>query len=65
MSCDKCCIFDSITDVEEAATLSIISALLTDGELSPCYQSLLEANIGSDYAPVVGYGFKLVLVICL
>jgi Zn-dependent M16 (insulinase) family peptidase len=44
----------SITDVEEGTTLNIISNLLTDGETSPFYQALLEANIGSDYAPVVG-----------
>ena len=44
----------SITDVSEAATLSIISTLLTEGETSPFYQALLEANIGSDYSPVIG-----------
>lgn len=44
-----------ITDPMEAFTLGIIGSLLTDGETSPFYQSLLEANIGSDYAPATGY----------
>ena len=48
-------LLSDITDVSEAVTLSIISTLLTDGENSPFYQSLLGANIGSDYAPEVGY----------
>ncbi|XP_060592348.1 presequence protease, mitochondrial-like, partial [Ruditapes philippinarum] len=48
-------LLSDITDVEEGTTLNIISNLLTDGETSPFYQALLEANIGSDYAPVVGY----------
>ncbi|XP_052814769.1 presequence protease, mitochondrial-like [Mya arenaria] len=48
-------LLSDITDLDEATTLSIISTLLTDGEMSPFYQSLLEANIGSDYSPVIGY----------
>ena len=48
-------LLSDITDVSEAVTLSIISTLLVDGENSPFYQALLGANIGSDYAPEVGY----------
>lgn len=48
-------LLSDITDVEEATTLSIISALLTHGETSPFYQALLDTNIGSDYSPVIGY----------
>lgn len=48
-------LLSSITDTMEAFTLGIIGSLLTDGETSPFYQSLLEANIGSDYAPATGY----------
>lgn len=48
-------LLSDITDISEAATLSIISTLLTDGENSPFYQALLGANIGSDYSPVIGY----------
>ncbi|XP_053386243.1 presequence protease, mitochondrial-like [Mercenaria mercenaria] len=48
-------LLSDITDIEEGTTLNIISNLLTDGETSPFYQALLEANIGSDYSPVIGY----------
>ena len=34
--------------------MSFIGSLLVDGEKAPFYQSLLEANIGSDYSPVIG-----------
>ncbi|CAH1789315.1 unnamed protein product [Owenia fusiformis] len=44
-----------ITDTFEAFTLNIVCHLLVHGEKSPFYQSLLEANIGSDYSPVIGY----------
>ncbi|KAL3855313.1 hypothetical protein ACJMK2_014529 [Sinanodonta woodiana] len=48
-------LMSEITDVFEAFTQSVICTLLVDGETSPFYQALLEANIGSDYAPVNGY----------
>ena len=44
----------SITDSFESLVLKIIGALLTMGEKSPFYQSLLGANIGSEFAPTVG-----------
>lgn len=48
-------LLSDITDIEESTTVSIMSSLLMNGETSPFYQALLEANIGSDYSPVVGY----------
>jgi Zn-dependent M16 (insulinase) family peptidase len=44
----------SITNINEACALSILGSLLVDGEKSPFYQSLIESNLGSDYAPAVG-----------
>ncbi|CAC5412633.1 PITRM1 [Mytilus coruscus] len=44
-----------ISETFESFTLSIIGALLMDGETSPFYQSLLVPNIGSDFAPMTGY----------
>jgi len=44
----------SLSNTFESFTLSIIGALLVDGETSPFYQSLLVPNIGSDYSPVIG-----------
>ncbi|KAL4217277.1 Presequence protease [Mactra antiquata] len=48
-------LLSDITDIEECTTIMILSSLLIDGETSPFYRSLLEANIGSSYAPVNGY----------
>ncbi|KAJ8299013.1 hypothetical protein KUTeg_023073 [Tegillarca granosa] len=48
-------LLSDITDIFEAITLKIISNLLTEGETSPFYQSLIESNLGSDFAPVTGY----------
>ncbi|XP_021354129.1 presequence protease, mitochondrial-like isoform X2 [Mizuhopecten yessoensis] len=48
-------LLSEISDVFESFTMNVISTLLTDGETSPFYQALLEANIGSDYAPLTGY----------
>ncbi|XP_072181122.1 presequence protease, mitochondrial-like [Diadema setosum] len=45
----------SITDAEEVFTCQLLGSLLVDGPTSPFYRSLVEANIGSDYAPVVGF----------
>ena len=44
----------SITDPYESMVASILSQLLVDGPASPFYQSLLDANIGSDYSPGTG-----------
>ena len=49
------CFVCSITDLNESACLSILGTLLVGSEKSPFYQSLLGANIGSDFAPVVGF----------
>ena len=35
--------------------MSIVGDLLVNGETAPFYRSLLEANIGSGYSPVLGY----------
>ncbi|XP_033731293.1 presequence protease, mitochondrial-like, partial [Pecten maximus] len=48
-------LLSEISDIFESFTMNIICTLLTDGETSPFYQALLEANIGSDYAPLTGY----------
>ncbi|KAK2188953.1 hypothetical protein NP493_119g07062 [Ridgeia piscesae] len=50
-----CFLLGDITDTFESFTLSILGSLLVSGEKSPFYQSLLEANIGSDFSPVLGY----------
>ncbi|XP_033114780.1 presequence protease, mitochondrial-like [Anneissia japonica] len=44
-----------ITDPFESFTASVLGTLLVSGPTSPFYKALLEANIGSDYSPVVGY----------
>lgn len=43
-----------LSNTFESFTLSIIGALLVEGETSPFYQSLLVPNIGSDYSPIIG-----------
>ncbi|KAK3104887.1 hypothetical protein FSP39_012452 [Pinctada imbricata] len=48
-------LLSDITDTFESFVLSILCTLLTDGENSPFYQSLIVPNIGSDYSPVLGY----------
>ncbi|XP_041374420.1 presequence protease, mitochondrial-like isoform X2 [Gigantopelta aegis] len=48
-------LLQNITDTFEAFTMSIIGDLLVNGETAPFYRSLLEANIGSGYSPVLGY----------
>ncbi|XP_071943029.1 presequence protease, mitochondrial-like isoform X2 [Antedon mediterranea] len=45
----------SITDPFESFTASVLGSLLVSGPTSPFYKALIEANIGSDYAPNVGY----------
>ncbi|ELU02149.1 hypothetical protein CAPTEDRAFT_179632 [Capitella teleta] len=48
-------LLNDVSDTFETYTLSILGSLLTDGEKSPFYQSLIEPNIGSDFSPVLGY----------
>lgn len=43
------------TDVVESFSLSLISALLTDGYGSPLYKSLIESGLGLDWSPNTGY----------
>jgi Zn-dependent M16 (insulinase) family peptidase len=45
----------SITDPYESFLEGLICKLLIDGPPSPFYQSLIDANIGSDYSPATGY----------
>ncbi|XP_059827898.1 presequence protease, mitochondrial [Hypanus sabinus] len=44
-----------ITDTFETFVLSLISSLLVSGPNSPFYKALIDARIGTDFAPVVGY----------
>ncbi|XP_038074672.1 presequence protease, mitochondrial-like isoform X2 [Patiria miniata] len=48
-------LLNNLTDSFEGFTMSILSHLLVSGPTSPFYQALLQANIGSDYSPVLGY----------
>lgn len=43
------------TDVLESFSLSMISALLTDGYGSPLYKGLIESGLGLDWTPNAGY----------
>lgn len=49
------CAYCSITDSFESFVLSMLGSLLVHGEKAPFYRSLIDANIGSDFAPVHGY----------
>lgn len=44
----------SITDTYETFILSLLSSLLVSGPNSPFYKALIDARIGTDFAPVVG-----------
>ncbi|XP_006000818.1 presequence protease, mitochondrial isoform X1 [Latimeria chalumnae] len=44
-----------ITDTFEAFTLSLLSSLLISGPNSPFYKALIEAKMGTDFSPAVGY----------
>ncbi|XP_051872579.1 presequence protease, mitochondrial [Pristis pectinata] len=44
-----------ITDTFETFILSLVSSLLVSGPNSPFYKALIDARIGTDFAPVVGY----------
>ncbi|KAJ2904314.1 hypothetical protein MKZ38_008373 [Zalerion maritima] len=43
------------SDVVESFSLSLISALLTDGYGSPLYVALIESGLGTDWSPNTGY----------
>lgn len=44
-----------VNDSYENFVLSILSTLLTDGQNSPFYESLVNSGLGSDYSPGTGY----------
>uniref|UniRef100_A0A8C4PXV8 Pitrilysin metalloproteinase 1 n=1 Tax=Eptatretus burgeri TaxID=7764 RepID=A0A8C4PXV8_EPTBU len=44
-----------ITDSFESFTLSLLGSLLVSGPNAPFYQALIEAQIGSDFTPTIGY----------
>ncbi|XP_050793328.1 presequence protease, mitochondrial-like [Gopherus flavomarginatus] len=44
-----------ITDTFETFTLNLLSSLLVGGPNSPFYKALLEANLGTDFSPDVGF----------
>ncbi|XP_035826011.1 presequence protease, mitochondrial isoform X2 [Aplysia californica] len=48
-------LLSDITDSYESFVNSVVGYLLVEGETAPFYRSLLESNIGSDYAPTTGY----------
>ncbi|KAL2266334.1 hypothetical protein VTJ83DRAFT_5686 [Remersonia thermophila] len=43
------------SNVVESFSLSLISALLTDGYGSPMYKGLIESGLGTDWSPNTGY----------
>ena len=43
------------SNVVESFSLSLISALLTDGYGSPLYKGLIESGLGTDWSPNTGY----------
>ncbi|EMP41137.1 Presequence protease [Chelonia mydas] len=45
----------SITDTYETFTLNLLSSLLVGGPNSPFYKALLEASLGTDFSPDVGF----------
>uniref|UniRef100_A0A8C4NAH8 Presequence protease, mitochondrial n=1 Tax=Eptatretus burgeri TaxID=7764 RepID=A0A8C4NAH8_EPTBU len=48
-------LLSSITDSFESFTLSLLGSLLVSGPNAPFYQALIEAQIGSDFTPTIGY----------
>uniref|UniRef100_A0A224Z558 Presequence protease, mitochondrial n=1 Tax=Rhipicephalus zambeziensis TaxID=60191 RepID=A0A224Z558_9ACAR len=47
------------TDTRESFAMSILSHLLVNGPNSPFYKNLLQAGIGADYTPSLGYDANL------
>lgn len=47
------------TDTRESFAMSILSHLLVNGPNSPFYRNLLQAGIGADYTPSLGYDANL------
>ena len=54
-----------ITDVYESFIASVLGYLLTNGETSPFYQTLLESGLGSDFSPNTGYVLKVSSCFCI
>lgn len=50
---------NDITDTKESFAMSILSHLLVNGPNSPFYKNLLQAGIGADYTPSLGYDANL------
>lgn len=50
---------NDITDTRESFAMSILSHLLVNGPNSPFYKNLLQAGIGADYTPSLGYDANL------
>ncbi|KAK8775121.1 hypothetical protein V5799_031535 [Amblyomma americanum] len=50
---------NDITDTQESFAMSILSHLLVNGPNSPFYKNLLQAGIGADYTPSLGYDANL------
>lgn len=50
-----CFLANDVTDMQETFNMGLLSYLLLDGPASPMYKALIDTNIGSDYAPVIGY----------
>ncbi|XP_019363723.1 PREDICTED: presequence protease, mitochondrial [Gavialis gangeticus] len=48
-------LLSDITDSFENFTLNLLSSLLVGGPNSPFYKALIEANIGTDFSPDVGF----------
>lgn len=45
--------------LEDVVELSVLDSLLASGPSSPMYRSLIETQIGSEYAPMRGYAYYL------
>ncbi|KAG5486798.1 hypothetical protein LSCM4_06263 [Leishmania orientalis] len=45
--------------LEDVVALSVLDSLLSSGPSSPMFRSLIESQIGAEYAPMQGYAFYL------
>ncbi|KAG5486151.1 hypothetical protein LSCM1_07266 [Leishmania martiniquensis] len=45
--------------LEDVVALSVLDSLLSSGPSSPMFKSLIESQIGTEYAPMQGYAFYL------
>ena len=48
------------SDTRKSFAMQILTSLLTDGAASPLYKALIEAKLGSDFAPTTGYSQEAV-----